>query len=83
MIKRYKKLTKIGYSLRDLPSNSLPRFYGAQCILWTLHSVLTFDECELRDVAVDLVGNSESVLVEVARFHFTDEQTELEVSTAD
>jgi len=48
-----------------------------------LRVLLTFDECEFYDVNVDLVGDSEPVLAEVMRFHFRDEQTELEVSAAD
>jgi len=48
-----------------------------QCIYFTLN------ERELDSDAVDRVGDSESVLVEVVRFHFADEQTELEVSAAD
>jgi len=52
--------------------------YAAQSL-----SALTFDECEFCRINVDLVGDSEPVLAEVVRFHFTDEQTELEVSAAD
>jgi len=42
----------------------------------------TLDEREFSTGAVHLVGDSEFVVVEIARFHFSNVKSELEVSTA-
>jgi len=44
--------------------------------------VHTLDKCELCSCAVDLVGDRQLVSVEITRLHFTDEETELEISAA-
>ena len=45
--------------------------------------IFTLEKCELCSGAVNLVGDSELVFVEIVRLHFTDKQTELKVPAAD